>query len=292
MVYSRLQTRVILMIQKNSPTVIVFGNEKGGSGKSTLAIHAAVALLQQGLRVGTLDLDSRQATFTRFWQNRFQRMKEDAIELTCPMHIPVETCKTGTPEEKIAEENNRLNAALGSLREADCDVIVVDSPGSDTSLSRLGHRQANILVTPINDSFIDLDLIAKIDGTTLQIQKPSIYSDMVWEYRKERAIMGGKPLKWFIVRNRLSHLNATNKKNIEELLKQLERRFAFTFLNGLTERVVYRELFLKGLTLMDLDKVPGVSLSMSHISARQEVRSLISALGLNAAITETQKEAA
>ncbi len=277
------------MIHKNAPTVIVFGNEKGGSGKSTLAIHAAVALLQQGLRVGTLDLDSRQATFTRFWQNRFQRMKEENIELTCPMHLPVEMCKTGTPDERLTEENTRLNAALGSLKDAGCDVIVIDSPGSDTTLSRLGHRQANILVTPINDSFIDLDLIAKIDGSSLHIQKPSIYSDMVWEYRKERAIMGGKPIKWFIVRNRLSHLNANNKKNVADLLKQLERRFAFTFLNGFTERVVYRELFLRGLTLMDLDKVPGVSLSMSHISARQEVRGLISALGLSAAVAEAQQ---
>jgi chromosome partitioning protein len=274
------------MIQTSShastkPLIIVFGNEKGGSGKSTMAIHATIALLQQGFKVGTLDLDSRQATFTRFFQNRATRIAQDTIELLCPVHIPVEPSKAATTDERIAEETARITDAMNALKAEGCDVIIMDSPGSDTSLSRVGHRHANILVTPMNDSFIDLDLIAKIDGETLAIQKPSIYSDMVWEYRKERALAGGSPIKWFIVRNRLSHINATNKNNIEDLLKQLERRFAFTFLNGFSERVIYRELFLKGLTLMDVDKVSGMSLSMSQISARQEVRSLISALGIS-----------
>lgn len=278
------------MTQK-TPLILVFGNEKGGSGKSTMAIHVAVALMQQGHRVGTLDLDSRQATFTRFWQNRAQRMQDDKLDLTAPHHISIDASKASDTEARIAEEQQHLDAAFQNLTEANCDIIIIDSPGSDTTLSRLGHRRANILVTPMNDSFIDLDLIAKIDGKTLQITKPSIYSDMVWEYRKERALTRAQPIKWFIVRNRLSHINAQNKKNIEELLKQLERRFAFTFLNGFTERVIYRELFLKGLTLMDLDKVPGTSLSLSHISARQEVRALVNAIGLSNDKQE-QREAA
>lgn len=265
----------------NSPTIIVFGNEKGGSGKSTMAIHVTITLLQHGFKVGTLDLDSRQATFTRFFQNREQRIAEEQIDLPCPIHIPIPASKAKTVDERMADEQTRLDEAVQTLKDRQCDIILIDSPGSDTTLSRFGHRLANILVTPMNDSFIDLDLIAKIDGQTLQIQKPSIYSDMVWEYRKERALAGNRhPIKWFIVRNRLSHVNAQNKKNIEELLKQLERRFAFTFMNGFSERVIYRELFLKGLTLMDLDKVPGTSLSMSHLTARQEVRALVNALGI------------
>jgi chromosome partitioning protein len=274
----------------SSPLVLVFGNEKGGSGKSTMAIHVAVTLMQEGHKVGTLDLDSRQATFTRFFQNRQQRVEDEGLDLVCPTHIPIHTSKARTVEERMREEQDALNAAMDQLKAAGCDVIIMDSPGSDTTLSRFGHRLANILVTPINDSFIDLDLIAKIDGPTLQIQKPSIYSDMVWEYRKERALAGNRnPIKWFIVRNRLSHINAQNKKNIEELLKQLERRFAFTFLNGFSERVIYRELFLKGLTLMDLAKIPGEKMSMSNLSARQEVRALISAIGLAEALSPENK---
>lgn len=275
----------------SGPLFIVFGNEKGGSGKSTMAIHVTVSLLQQGFKVGTLDLDSRQATFSRFFQNRVQRINDEGLDLVCPLHIPVAASKAKTVDERMADEQQRLNDAVETLKSEGCDIILIDSPGSDTTLSRFGHRLANILVTPMNDSFIDLDLIAKIDGQTLAIQKPSIYSDMVWEYRKERALAGNRnPIKWYIVRNRLSHINAQNKKNIEDLLKQLERRFAFTFMNGFSERVIYRELFLKGLTLMDLDKVPGEKLSMSHITARQEVRALVSALGITTEEAETAQQ--
>lgn len=275
---------MIIPMTQTAPFILVFGNEKGGSGKSTMAIHVTIALLQQGFRVGTLDLDSRQATFSRFFQNRAQRVELEGLDLACPLHIPVAASTETHLDARMEDEKFRLHEAVNTLRQQGCEIIVIDSPGSDTTLSRFGHRLANILVTPMNDSFIDLDLIAKIDGQTLQIQKPSIYSDMVWEYRKERALAGNRhPIKWFIVRNRLSHVNAQNKKNIEELLKQLERRFAFTFLNGFSERVIFRELFLKGLTLMDLDKLPagsGGGMSMSHISARQEVRALINALGI------------
>lgn len=269
-------------MKQTSPLIIVFGNEKGGSGKSTMAIHVTIALLQQGFKVGTLDLDSRQGTFTRFFQNRSQHEAAEQLELISPIHMPVLIGTSPSLEERMADEQRRLHEAVAELTAQGCEIIIMDSPGSDTTLSRFGHRLANILVTPMNDSFIDLDLIAKIDGQSLQIQKPSIYSDMVWEYRKERALTGNRrPIKWFIVRNRLSHVNAQNKKNIEGLLTQLERRFAFTFLNGFSERVIFRELFLKGLTLMDLDKLPQTgSMSMSHISARQEVRALVNALGI------------
>ena len=39
---------------------IVFGNAKGGTGKSTLAMHVAVALLNAGLSVATVDLDATE----------------------------------------------------------------------------------------------------------------------------------------------------------------------------------------------------------------------------------------
>ena len=56
--------------QSGSAHVVVLGNEKGGSGKSTTALHVAVALLKAGQRVATIDLDSRQKSFTRYIENR------------------------------------------------------------------------------------------------------------------------------------------------------------------------------------------------------------------------------
>ncbi len=262
------------------PSIVVFGNQKGGSGKSTMAIHAIVAMMQNGYRVGTLDLDSRQGTLTRFFQNRAQKVAEENLNIPCPVDvILVPESKADTITHKNSEEADALQAAYDALYAKGCDVIVLDCPGSDTELSRLAHRIADTLITPMNDSFIDLDLIAKINGKTLEIEQPSVYSDAVWQYRKERAINRGKPINWFIVRNRLSHINAQNKQNIQQLLEKLEKRFGFTFLNGFSERVIYRELFLKGLTLMDLHAVKDSSLNMSQLSARQEVRTLINTIG-------------
>jgi chromosome partitioning protein len=261
------------------PTILVFGNQKGGSGKSTMALHVTVALLQNDYKVGTIDIDSKQGTFTRFLENRWQRVQEDGAKIYCPHHILIDEATTETVTDRNAEDLSNLQAAFQQLTDDGCNIIVIDCPGSDTELSRLAHRFADVLVTPINDSFIDLDLIARIDGKTLEIKQPSIYSDAVWEYRKERAIQRGRPIQWFIVRNRLSHINAQNKQNIQQLLEKLEKRFAFTFLNGFSERVIYRELFLKGLTLMDLHAVKDGNMNMSQLSARQEVRTLINALG-------------
>ena len=53
-----------------SAHVIVVGNEKGGAGKSTLSIHLSVALLKAGYKVACIDLDTRQQTLTRFFENR------------------------------------------------------------------------------------------------------------------------------------------------------------------------------------------------------------------------------
>jgi len=150
----------------------------------------------------------------------------------------------------------------------------------------LGHKQADTLVTPINDSFVDLDLIARINGKTMQVERPSVYSDMVWSLRKNRALNGQKPIDWFIVRNRLSHIRAQNREQVETILKQLERRFAFTYLDGLSERVIYRQLFLQGLTLLDLNKIPDFRMRYSHVSGRQEVRRLLNALGIKKAQTK------
>ena len=57
-------------VQTPSPRVIVVGNEKGGSGKSTVAMHIAVGLMKSHQRVATIDLDSRQKTFTHYIENR------------------------------------------------------------------------------------------------------------------------------------------------------------------------------------------------------------------------------
>src|SRR6516162_11714774 len=87
-----------------SPYVIVIGNEKGGSGKTTLAMHLAVALLKEGQRVGTIDLDSNQRGLTRYIENRRIWANHRRIELELPLHHLVLRAEGGKLRDNEAEE--------------------------------------------------------------------------------------------------------------------------------------------------------------------------------------------
>lgn len=160
------------------------------------------------------------------------------------------------------------------------DFVIIDTPGSDTNLSRLAHTRADTLLTPLNDSFIDLDLLARVDPDTLGIVRPSIYAEAVWKQRQLRAMQGGRPVDWLVMRNRLSSIAARNKRDMGAVIDALAKRLGFRTAAGLSERVIYRELFLNGLTLLDLTRGAGPSMTLSHVAARQEVRDLVTALNL------------
>ena len=261
-----------------TPRILVLGNEKGGSGKSTTAMHLVVALLRQGRSVGVIDLDARQGTLSRYVENRRVFSENEGLPLPLPELRQVMRSDAATRAEAEEEERTKLTDALEGL--SDCDMLVIDTPGSDSHLSRLGHTLADVLISPMNDSFIDLDLLARIDPEGRKILGPSVYSQMVWEQRQDRARQGGRPIDWVVLRNRLSHLNARNKRDIARLLVQLAKRIGFRLAPGFGERVVFRQLFPQGLTLLDL-RQSGADLTMSHLAARQEVRALLAAIGLD-----------
>ena len=246
--------------------VLVIGNEKGGSGKSTTALHIAVALMGDGASVATLDLDARQGTLSRYIENRAAYTRRKAVELSMPLHAAVPA--SGDEADEKARFEAALEPMLGSA-----DFVIIDTPGSDTHLSRLAHTHADTLLTPLNDSFIDLDLLARVDPDTLKIVRPSIYAEAVWKQRQLRAVQGGRPVDWVVMRNRLSSIAARNKRDMATVIDALA--------TGLSERVIYKELFLNGLTLLDLKRGgAGPSLTLSHVAARQEVRDLVAELTL------------
>ena len=253
--------------------VLVIGNEKGGSGKSTTAMHIVVSLLSEGARVATVDLDARQGTLTRYVENRAAYARRKGIDLPMPEHCAVSA--SGDPADEKARFEAALEKVVGSA-----DVIVIDTPGSDTHLSRLAHTWADTLLTPLNDSFIDLDLLARVDPDTLKVVRPSIYAEAVWKQRQVRSMQGQRPVDWIVMRNRLSSIAARNKRDMGTVIEALAKRIGFRTALGLSERVIYRELFLNGLTLLDLKRGSGPSMTMSHVAARQEVRDLVAALNL------------
>lgn len=262
---------------KKTAHIIVFGNEKGGSGKSTSAMHTAIALLRLGYRVGTIDLDARQGTLTRYLKKRFEFITRNKEHLPSPAHMAIERSTCESVAQQQAEEEGFLNMALRELGMV-CDFIVIDTPGTDSFLSRLAHSHADTLITPMNDSFIDLDLLADIDMKNYEVKGASVYSKMVDRQRAIKRLRDGKEIDWIVMRNRVTHLNTNNNKIISGLLEEISKLAGFRLAPGFGERVVFKELFLKGITLLDLKEDQDGGLTMSQISARQEVRNLITTI--------------
>jgi len=248
------------------PHFIVFANEKGGTGKSTTAVHTAIALAASGHRVAAIDLDSRQRTMTRYLENRDATMRR--LDKALP-HASYEVIED-LSEDAFCRSIDRLSA--------DADVVVVDTPGRDDAVARSAILRADTLVTPMNDSFVDLDLIGQVHPENFKITRPSFYAELIWNSRTQRAKATGKSVDWVVLRNRLQHIESHNLRRVGAALDELARRVGFRVIPGLGERVIYRELFPKGLTLLDFQHLGEVGIG--HITARQELREMIAGLGI------------
>ena len=259
--------------------IIVVGNEKGGSGKSTTCMHVATALARAGFRVGALDLDLRQKSFSRYVENRKAYLARRGLTLPSPEYrdLPDVDAADLAPGENAFDR--RLSDAVAAM-EPVSDFIVIDCPGSHTRLSQVAHSLADTLITPLNDSFVDFDLLAHVDQETGKVMGPSIYSEMVWQARQLRAQAGLKPIDWIVLRNRLGAQQMHNKRKVGAALEELSRRIGFRVAPGISERVIFRELFPRGLTVLDLKDTGVDQLNLSNIAARQEVRDLLKELKL------------
>ena len=253
-----------------APYRIVFAKEKGGTGKSTTAVHVAIALAYQGARVAAIDLDSRQRTMHRYFENRAETMRRRGIVLPSATFSVYDGAST--------EELDALAEQLA----AEHDFLVFDTPGRDDPLARHVATKADTLVTPLNDSFVDFDLIGQVDAETFKVRKLSFYAELIWEARKKRAMATikeqRKEMDWVVVRNRTGYTEARNQKRIDQALIELSKRVGFRIASGLSERVIYRELFPSGLTLLDKGHLG--ELGTSHLVARQELRTLVAGLAL------------
>ena len=262
--------------------IIVVGNEKGGSGKSTTCMHVATALCRMGHRVGALDLDLRQKSFGRYVENRLAYLARAGLTLPTPDYRDLPDSAAEPGENPY---DARLAAAVADL-ETRADFILIDCPGSHTRLSQVAHSLADTLITPLNDSFVDFDLLARVDQETGRVKGPSIYSEMVWSARQLRAQAGLKPIDWIVLRNRLGAQQMHNKKKVGAALEDLSKRIGFRVIPGFSERVIFRELFPRGLTVLDLKDTGVDQLNLSNIAARQEVRDLMRELRLPGVKTE------
>jgi chromosome partitioning protein len=261
--------------------VIVLGNEKGGSGKSTLAVHIIVALLKEGHRVASIDTDSRQLSLTRYLENRTRWARKSGIPLDIPTHFSVRLGEGRVVAEVEAREFAAFAEIVERLGER-YDYLVVDTPGNDSYRMRLSHAMADTLVTPVNDSFVDLDVLGRLEGDEFAVVGVSQYADLVQVARRQRLAATGRPADWVVVRNRIATLASRNQRNVVAGLAGLSDFLGFRVADGISERLIFREFFPMGLTVFDtLDgQVFGAEPTMSHLAARREIRELVASLQL------------
>ena len=265
----------------NAAHVIVLGNEKGGSGKSTLAVHIIVALLKAGCRVASIDTDSRQLSLTRYLENRARWARKSGMALELPSHFSVKLGEGEHVRDIEASEFAHFTEIIDRLGET-VDFVVIDTPANDSYRMRLSHALADTLVTPINDSFIDLDVLGRIEGAPFSVTGVSQYAKLVGEVREKRLSTMPQGTDWIVVRNRLATLSSRNQRAVVEGLGLLADHLGFRVANGISERVIFREFFPAGLTAFDrFDRaLLGRRPTMSHVAARAEIRELVESLRL------------
>ena len=261
------------------PKIIVVGNEKGGSGKTTVAMHVAIGLLRLGFSVGTVDIDTHQRSLTRYLDNRRMWCEDHDRSLPAPRHCLIGASELDSVSAVQTEERLSLTKAIEGM--GDCAFLVLDCPGGDGQLSRFAHSLADTLITPLNDSFVDLDLLLQFRPGCFQVLDLGDYFQMLWHIRHQRRQSRQPAFDWVVVRNRLSSLVDQNKRNMVFVLEKVAPIMTFRLADGLGERIIFRQLFQQGLTVLDIDE-PEVDIfhTNSHAAARGELRTLFQTLGL------------
>jgi len=253
-------------------------------------MNLAIALIKTGQRIATIDLDSRQSTFTHYIENRFAWAQHLSRDLEIPNHLYfTENTNYPTAEDEAADGKAFLD--IVNERARSNDFIVIDTPGHNSYVGRLAHSIADVLITPLNDSFVDLDVLGTVDRETLGITGASHYSQMVGEARRQRQLRDNVVIDWIVLRNRLSMLNSRNTRCVGEGLEKLSQMLNFRCVEGLAERVIFREFYPRGLTALDAldESTLGTRPTMSHVTARLEIENLLGALGLRGSATVSER---
>ncbi len=246
--------------------VIAFANEKGGVGKSTLAFHCALALAHLEMRVLVIDCDRRQQTLHRLLEARDGTVRTLKVDLPQPKHVVLEQ-QSGA---LLSQEIERLGAQ--------CDFVLIDLAGHDSPIARRAIALADTVVTPINCSPTDLDALGRINPVSRRFREAGPFAEVVTALRNERLACGLPAFDWVVAKNRIRRSEHRLLASVDANLATIARHLGFRTIDGLTERVGYREMMPFGLIQFDLKLIPDLAAPRS--SSLRELHTLIEGLRL------------
>jgi chromosome partitioning protein len=237
----------------SSTKIIVIGNTKGGVGKSSVAILLSIALLYKGYKVALLDTDSKQGSSYKYINNRKNYISESSIDLPCPaFHLLSQEFDFLEINDNISEtsEEKAFKKIIDGF--VGFHFLIIDTPGNDCFVLRNSIKNANILISPVTESFFDISaLFWKVFNEEKEEYIPSDYVKFIWNERKKK-IVEKKNLSWVVMLNRVSNIQTSNKKITQSLVNEFSKTLGFSVIKGLYERNIFKELFEKGLTVLDL----------------------------------------
>ncbi|HFF9119505.1 TPA: division plane positioning ATPase MipZ [Yersinia enterocolitica] len=120
--------------------IVVIGSQKGGVGKSTLAVNVGGYLLEKGHSVMIVDADDQQSVMS--WYNDRDEGRQ---------RLPVVSA-SGNIKNTLFELDKHY------------DYVIADTAGRDSQELRSGLLAANIFITPIRPSQMDLDTVSHISN--------------------------------------------------------------------------------------------------------------------------------
>jgi len=248
-----------------SAQVITIGNNKPGAGKTTLAVHVILSLVSYGYRVCAIDIDPDQRSLSHYLENRKRYMNQRGITLPMPTaHATVNQRSLSTAISNDTHCHHFQDYIHRICQEY--DFLVMDTQAFNSFLSRFAHSLANIIITPVNYSLSDIEgeywsLIERRNDTQNQIHST--------------------PLRWFILRNRYLLVDTPGIRHIYKQFSRLAFSHELIWKDGLQERPLYHELFLRGLSLLDVgEENHGIEVTLPYIAARQELRQFLRTLCL------------
>ena len=265
--------------ERQSGRIIVFSNLKGGTGKSTTALSVIVGLLRRGKSVASLDLDMDQEALARYLFNRTRFAKLTKLRIGMPNHHRFTEIDPGGNGAELSTRLDILSGLIDNLV-AENDYLVIDCPSLDNPLTRAVTARADVLTSPVNESFLDIDVIGEVRGSPPTVTRVGPFAEMIGAEMQRRRDEGIDPLEWIVVRNRRNPTATRHTAAIGTVLGELSRNLSFRVTDGFVDRLIFRELFLVGLSILDLRKDdPLIASNSSHRSAYEEASNLLQSVG-------------
>ncbi len=242
---------------------ITIGSFKGGTGKTTLTAVLGTALANRGIKTSIIELETNTKPLARFEAARsFADLPTSSVaELAL---------SGGNPD--IRDWQMMLSRQIEQAKVRGCQLTIIDTGSVWKPEVIAAHLLADLVLTTVTESPIDLYQFMPGAGPNMQANHP--YAELINLVRRNAEKTNKVNFDWTLCINRRSHLRTRVGDSVYQRLQSFTRATDVSLMDGLTDRVAYRNMMETGVT--PLDDISGEPIARSALAARTEVARLVS----------------